>query len=116
VGIAHPARIENEPMIQALQQQPITFDEFVEWIPEASECRYELHRGAIVEMPKPRGKYSDVAGFTNGKVFIQIEQMQLPYMMPKECIVRSVRRLIENRPTVHRAMNRMSLSSIAQRW
>jgi Uma2 family endonuclease len=76
-------------MIQALQQQPVTFDEFVEWLPETSECRYELHRGAIVEMPKPRGKHSDVAGFTNGKVFIQIEQMQLPYMMPKECIVRS---------------------------
>ncbi len=42
-------------MIQALQP-PITFDEFIEWLPEASECRYELHRGVIVEMPKPRGK------------------------------------------------------------
>ena len=49
-------------MIQALQQ-PTTFDEFIEWLPETSECRYELHQGAIVEMPKPKGKHSDVAGF-----------------------------------------------------
>ncbi|HEY9651007.1 MAG TPA: hypothetical protein V6C95_10115 [Coleofasciculaceae cyanobacterium] len=48
-------------MIQALQP-PITFDEFVEWLPETSECRYELHRGVIVEMPKPRGKHSKVSG------------------------------------------------------
>ncbi|MEQ8975612.1 MAG: Uma2 family endonuclease [Coleofasciculus sp. C1-SOL-03] len=48
-------------MIQALQP-PITFDEFIEWLPETSECRYELHRGVIVEMPKPRGKHSKLSG------------------------------------------------------
>lgn len=48
-------------MIQALPQS-IKFDEFVQWLPETSECRYELHREVIVEMPKPRGKHSKVSG------------------------------------------------------
>lgn len=34
-------------MVQALQQS-ITFEEFNEWLPASSECRYELHRGVIV--------------------------------------------------------------------
>ncbi|MBW4667279.1 MAG: Uma2 family endonuclease [Cyanomargarita calcarea GSE-NOS-MK-12-04C] len=33
-----------------------TFDEFIEWYPENSEVRYELHNGVIVEIPKPTGK------------------------------------------------------------
>ncbi|BAY18665.1 hypothetical protein NIES2109_00040 [Nostoc sp. HK-01] len=40
-----------------------TFDEFIEWYPEQSEVRYELHDGVIVEMPKPTGEHSDLAGF-----------------------------------------------------
>jgi Uma2 family endonuclease len=76
-------------MVQALQT-PIAFDEFIEWLPESSENRYELHRGRIVEMPKPRGQHSDVAGFASGKLFIEIERLELPYFIPRECIVRSL--------------------------
>lgn len=76
-------------MIQALQQ-PISFDDFVGWLPETSECRYELHRGVIVEMPKPRGKHSEVAGFVAAELNFAIRQQQLPYFIPKECIVRSL--------------------------
>ncbi|MBD1869632.1 Uma2 family endonuclease [Cyanobacteria bacterium FACHB-471] len=76
-------------MIQVLQQ-PITFDEFVEWLPETSECRYELHRGTVVEMPKPTGKHSKVAGNLAYEVGAAIRQANLPYFIPKECIVRSV--------------------------
>jgi Uma2 family endonuclease len=76
-------------MIQALRQ-PITFDEFVEWLPETSEARYELHRGVIVEMPKPRGKHSRVAGDLAYEVGTAIRQASLPYFIPKECIVRSM--------------------------
>jgi Uma2 family endonuclease len=77
-------------MVQALLETPITFDEFVEWLPESSEYRYELRRGVIVEMAKPRGKHSLVAGFTGGKLFVEIERLKLPYSIPKECIVRSL--------------------------
>jgi Uma2 family endonuclease len=76
-------------MVQALQV-PISFDEFIEWLPESSENRYELHRGRIVEMPKPKGKHSDVAGYTALKAGIEIEHLQLPWFVPKECIVRSL--------------------------
>lgn len=76
-------------MIQALQP-PITFDEFVEWLPETSECRYELHRGVIVEMPKPRGKRSLVSGNLAYDLGTAIRQANLPYFIPKECIVRSI--------------------------
>ncbi|MBD2069208.1 Uma2 family endonuclease [Leptolyngbya sp. FACHB-671] len=76
-------------MLQALQQ-PITFDEFFEWLPETSECRYELHRGAIVEMPKPTGKHSKVSGNLAYELGAAIRQANLPYFIPRECIVRSV--------------------------
>ncbi|MCU0570800.1 MAG: Uma2 family endonuclease [Oculatellaceae cyanobacterium Prado106] len=75
-------------MVQPLSIS-VTFDEFIEWLPESSECRYELRRGVIVEMPKPKGKHSKVAGFVNGKLFIEIERLGWPYFIPRECIVRS---------------------------
>jgi Uma2 family endonuclease len=33
-----------------------TFQEFVDWLPENSDVRYELHRGNIVEMAQPVGE------------------------------------------------------------
>jgi Uma2 family endonuclease len=49
-------------MTQAILKS-LTFDEFIDWYPENSENRYELHNGAIVEMPKATGEHSEVAGF-----------------------------------------------------
>jgi Uma2 family endonuclease len=77
-------------MTAQLLKKPVNFDEFIEWLPESSEHRYELHRGVVIEMPKPRGKHSKVAGYTALKVGIEIERLELPYFIPKECIVRSV--------------------------
>ncbi len=68
----------------------ITFDEFVAWIPENSVRRYELHSGVIVEMPLGTGDHSAVAGFISGELFLEIRQQQLPYLVPKEYIVKSV--------------------------
>jgi len=76
-------------MVQ-VQPQLLSFDEFIQWLPESSECRYELHRGVVVEMPKPRGRHSEIAGLISGKLFTEIERWQLPYFIPKECIIRSV--------------------------
>lgn len=75
-------------MIQTIPKL-LTFDEFIEWYPEKSEQKYELHNGIIVEMPKPTGKHSKVAGFSSGKLFIEIERLQLPYFIPKECVIKS---------------------------
>jgi Uma2 family endonuclease len=65
-----------------------TFDEFIEWYPENSQVRYELHNGVIVEMPKPTGTHSNVAGFIVGILFREILRLKLPYSIPKECVVK----------------------------
>ena len=75
-------------MTQTLPKQ-VTFDEFIAWYPENSEHRYELHEGVIFQMPKPKGKHSEVAGFISGELFLEIRRLQLPYFIPKECIVKS---------------------------
>lgn len=75
-------------MVQALPQ-PISFEEFVQWYPEQRDRRYELHRGIIVEMPKPRGKHSEIAGFLSGQLHLQIHQQRLPYIIPRESIIRA---------------------------
>jgi Uma2 family endonuclease len=74
-------------MTQALSKT-VTFDEFIEWYPENSEHKYELHDGVIVEMPKPTGPHSEVAGLLNGELFIEIRRSSLPYFIPKECVIK----------------------------
>ncbi|MEH2315972.1 Uma2 family endonuclease [Nostoc sp.] len=76
-------------MTQALAKQ-VTFDEFVAWYPESLDRHYELHDGVIVEMPKPRGKHSEIAGFINGFLFIEITRLSIPCFIPKECIIKSI--------------------------
>ncbi|MEA5627755.1 Uma2 family endonuclease [Nostoc sp. UHCC 0251] len=76
-------------MTQALTKQ-LTFDEFIAWYPESSDRNYELHDGVIVEIPKPRGKHSEIAGFINGSLFIEITRLSIPWFIPKECVIKSV--------------------------
>jgi Uma2 family endonuclease len=87
-------------MTAQLLETPVTFDEFIEWLPESSENRYELHRGRIVEMPKPRGKHSDVAGYSAKQLNYAIDAAELPWFIPKECIVRSLDGLSGYEPDV----------------
>ncbi len=75
-------------MVQALTK-PIGFDEFMDWYPEDATCRYELRHGRIVEMPKPKGKHSRVAGDTGFILGSEIRQANLPYFVPRECIVKA---------------------------
>ena len=75
-------------MTQTISKQ-VTFDEFIAWYPEKSEFRYELHDRTIVEMPKPTGKHSEIAGFLAAELNFEIRQYKLPYFIPKECVVKS---------------------------
>jgi len=77
-------------MLQPIPQ-PVTFNEFIDWYPENSERRYELHNGVIVEMPKPTGKHSEIAGFLTLELGIQCRNTELPYFIPKECVVKPFR-------------------------
>ncbi|MCA6596582.1 MAG: Uma2 family endonuclease, partial [Pseudanabaena sp. M046S1SP1A06QC] len=49
-------------MIQSLPKVT-TFDEFVEFLPENSGVRYELHNGNIVEMAQPVGDHEELKSF-----------------------------------------------------
>ncbi len=75
-------------MTQALFK-PITVQEFLEWIPENSDKRYELHNGAIVEMSQPIGEHEDVTGFLNIEISSEIKRLKLPYSVPKTALVQS---------------------------
>ncbi len=67
---------------------PVTFDEFVDWYPENSTVRYELRRGVIIEMPKPKGKHSKISGKIAGKLNATIDRLELDYFIPKECLIK----------------------------
>jgi Uma2 family endonuclease len=75
-------------MTQAILKR-VTFDEFIDWYPENSENRYELHNGAIVQMPKATGEHSEVAGFLVAELNFEIRRLGLPYFVPKECVVKA---------------------------
>jgi len=77
-------------MTQA-KSKTVTFDEFIAWYPENSEHRYSLHNGAIVEMPKPTGKHSEIAGFLSLELGVQCRSSQFPCFIPKECVVKPFR-------------------------
>ncbi len=70
-----------------------TFDEFMEWYPENSVVRYELHDGVIVEMPKPRGKHSKLTGFLLEELIITIIDVGKRgiWTIPRESIVKPFR-------------------------
>lgn len=75
-------------MIAVTDRTSMSFDEFIDWYPENSANRYELRRGAVIEMPKPRGQHSRLAGdlaYDLGTAFRQANQ---PYFIPRECIVK----------------------------
>lgn len=74
-------------MTQALPKL-VNFEEFVEWLPENSAVRYELHNGDIVEMAQPVGEHEEVKGFLTIKVSVEIDRLGLPYGIPNQAIVR----------------------------
>ncbi|MDZ8185229.1 MAG: Uma2 family endonuclease [Nostoc sp. ChiSLP02] len=74
-------------MTQAIPKQ-VTFEEFVDWLPENSGVRYELHNGDIVEMAQPVGEHEGVKGFLARKVTVEFDRLDLPYFMPNQVIVR----------------------------
>jgi Uma2 family endonuclease len=72
------------------ESKTISFDDFISWLPERSAFRYELHEGEIIEMPKPRGKHSEIAGLIIAKLNLIIHQAQLSHIISRESIVKSI--------------------------
>jgi len=96
------------------QHKPITFDDFIAWYPENSEHRYELHNGVIIEIPKPRGKHSEIAGFLSLELGLQCRSSQLSCFIPKESVVKPFRDFAGYEPDVI-VLDRHSVSK-EPRW
>jgi Uma2 family endonuclease len=80
-----------QPMTQAQAEPKLySFDEFISWYPESSELRYELHDGVIIEMPKPKGKHSNLTGSLIEQILITVRQMGKGgiWTIPRESIVK----------------------------
>jgi Uma2 family endonuclease len=75
-------------MIAVIDKVPLSFDEFIDWYPEHSENQYELRRGVVIEMPKPRGKHSRLAGDLAFDLGTAIRQVNQSYFIPKECVIK----------------------------
>ena len=74
-------------MTQAIPKL-VTFEEFVDWLPENTGVRYELHNGNIVEMAQPVGDHEEVKGFLGIEIPFEIKRLRLPYIVPNQAIVR----------------------------
>ncbi len=74
-------------MTQAILQL-VTFEEFVDWLPENAGVRYELHNGNIVEMAQPVGDHEEIKGFLGIEIPVEIKRLGLPYIIPNQAIVR----------------------------
>lgn len=75
-------------MIAIIDKPTLSFDAFIDWYPEQSGDRYELRRGSVIEMPKPKGKHSRLAGDMAFDLGMNIRQNQYPYFIPKECVIK----------------------------
>jgi Uma2 family endonuclease len=71
-------------MVQATTK-PISFTEFVDWKPEGRN--YELHDGVIVEM-QPRRKHEEIIGFLATEFALEFRRLNLPYLIPKQALVK----------------------------
>lgn len=74
-------------MVQAVPQL-MTLQEFLNWYPDGYG-RYELWNGVVIEM-QPTGIHEQVGGFLAGELFLEIKRLQLPYVIPRQAIVKPV--------------------------
>jgi Uma2 family endonuclease len=74
-------------MFEAIPQLML-LEEFLDWYPDGYG-RYELWNGVVVEM-QPTGTHEQVGGFLAGELFLEIRRLQLPYLIPRQTIVKPV--------------------------
>ena len=72
-------------MVQAQIPNPMSFEDFLAWYPEDGR-RFELIEGCAVEM-LPTGPHEDVAGFISAELNFEIRRHQLPYSIPRSCLI-----------------------------
>jgi Uma2 family endonuclease len=72
-----------------IETKSISFTEFVEWKPDGRN--YELHDGVIIEM-QPKGKHEEIIGCLNTEFALQFRLLKLPYLIPKQVLVKVLAR------------------------
>ena len=72
-------------MIQ-VQPKPLTFEEFVAWLPE--DGRYELIDGIVVEM-QPTGPHEAVTEFVSTTLTLEVNRLRLPYRFPRRALIKA---------------------------
>ncbi|MEM9214390.1 MAG: Uma2 family endonuclease [Cyanobacteria bacterium P01_F01_bin.150] len=73
-------------MVHAPVSQAMTFEAFLEWYPDDGR-RYELIEGCVIEM-LPTGPHEDVGGFLAAELNFAIRTHQLPYSIPRTCLIK----------------------------
>lgn len=63
----------------------LSFEEFIQQYGDQS--RYELANGEIIDM-EPTGPHEAVAGKVASKVSLELDLQNLPFLIPKSCILR----------------------------
>jgi Uma2 family endonuclease len=71
-------------MVQAYPQL-MSLEEFLDWYPDGYG-RYELWQGVALEM-QPTGNHEQVAVFLGVKLGVEIERLNLPYLIPRQAII-----------------------------
>ena len=77
--------VKGGSMTQTINKT-LTFEEFVKWKPENKY--YELHDGVIVEVAQPIGKHENVFAFLSRKINVEIDRLNLPYIVPSKVLVK----------------------------
>ncbi|BAU15166.1 hypothetical protein LEP3755_57230 [Leptolyngbya sp. NIES-3755] len=63
----------------------LTFEEFIQYY--GDQPRYELANGELIDM-EPTGPHEAVAGKVASKISLEIDRQNLPFVIPKSCILR----------------------------
>jgi len=66
----------------------MTLEEFLDWVPDGYG-RYELYQGVVKEM-QPTGTHEQVAGEIAAELTLEIRRLQLPYFIPRQCIIKPI--------------------------
>jgi Uma2 family endonuclease len=66
-----------------------TFDEFIEWYPENSIIKYELHNGVIIEVPPATGDHTDIISFLLEVILLALQECQRPYRISASAFVKT---------------------------
>ena len=80
--------IIEEPIVKAIKPKFETLEEFLDWYPDGCG-RFELKDGVVFEM-QPIGPHEQVGGFLGMKLGVEIERLELPYLIPRQAIVKPI--------------------------